>query len=75
MRKAFSYSIAESAPMVANRHTTYHALTQSKCPPENIMDRFVPMTWTSIELALAAAATWLVYESEALSGAALLFLP
>jgi hypothetical protein len=39
------------------------------------MDRFVPTTWTSIELALAAAATWLVYESEALSGAALLFLP
>jgi hypothetical protein len=33
------------------------------------------MTWTSLELALAAAATWLVYETEALSGAAVLFLP
>jgi hypothetical protein len=39
------------------------------------MTRFVPATWTTIELALAAAATWLVYETEALSGAAVLFLP
>jgi hypothetical protein len=33
------------------------------------------MTWTSLELLLAAAAAWLVYESEALSGSSVLFLP
>jgi hypothetical protein len=39
------------------------------------MNRLVPTTWTTLELALAAAATWLLYETEALSGAAVLFLP
>jgi hypothetical protein len=38
------------------------------------MMRF-PMTWTWLELALAAAAALVVYESEALSGASVLFLP
>jgi hypothetical protein len=37
--------------------------------------RFIPTTWTSLELLLAAAAAYLVYESEALSGASVLFLP
>jgi hypothetical protein len=39
------------------------------------MMRFIPTTWTSLELVLAAAAAWLVYETEALSGATVLFLP
>jgi hypothetical protein len=39
------------------------------------MMRFIPTTWTSLELLLAAAAAYLVYESEALSGASVLFLP
>jgi len=42
---------------------------------ENIMMRFIPMTVTWLELALAAAAALVVYESEALSGASVLFLP
>jgi hypothetical protein len=49
--------------------------SNTKHTTENIMTRFIPMTWTSLELLLAAAAAWLVYESEALSGASVLFLP
>ena len=36
---------------------------------ENIMARHHPMTWTAVHLALASAATWLLVESEALTGA------
>jgi hypothetical protein len=39
------------------------------------MTRIFPITLTSIELALAAAATWLLIETETLSGAAVLLLP
>lgn len=33
------------------------------------MARHHPMTWTAVHLALASVATWLLVESEALSGA------
>jgi hypothetical protein len=36
-----------------------------------IMARHHPMTWTAVHLALASAATWLLLETEALSGALL----
>ena len=34
-----------------------------------IMARHHPMTWTAVHLALASVATWLLVESEALTGA------
>lgn len=36
------------------------------------MARRHPMTWTAVHLAVASAATWLLVETEALSGALLL---
>jgi hypothetical protein len=42
-------------------------------PPEVIMARLFPMTWTALHVALAAAATWLLCETDALMGAAVLF--
>jgi hypothetical protein len=38
------------------------------------MSRFYPMTWTAVHVALASAATWLLCETDALSGAAVLFV-
>ena len=38
------------------------------------MMRFFPVTWTALELALASAAVWLLYETDALGGAAVLFV-
>jgi hypothetical protein len=73
--KAFSYRMAEFRPMVAGGNLAYDGTIQYKAHQENIMHRFFPMTWTSLELLLAAAAAWVVYESEALSGASVLFLP
>lgn len=35
----------------------------------NTMNR-LPMTWTALQLALATAATWLLCQTDALSGAA-----
>ena len=35
------------------------------------MSRHSPMTWTAVHLALASAATWLLLETEALTGAML----
>lgn len=35
------------------------------------MARHHPMTWTAFHLALASAATWLLLETEALTGALL----
>jgi hypothetical protein len=36
------------------------------------MARRHPMTWTAVHLALASAATWLLFETEALTGSLLL---
>ena len=52
----------------------YHcknAHTQTKTG-ESIMRRSIPTTLTALQLALAGAAAWLVYETNALQGAALL---
>jgi hypothetical protein len=38
------------------------------------MTRFFPMTWTAIHVTLATAATWLLCETDALGGAAVLFV-
>jgi hypothetical protein len=38
------------------------------------MMRHHPMTWTALHLALASAATWLLYATEALGGGVLLFV-
>ena len=38
----------------------------------NIMMRSIPTTLTALQLALAAAAAWLVYETNTLQGAAVL---
>ena len=45
--------------------------TQTKSG-ENIMMRSIPTTLTALQLALAAAATWLVYETNTLQSAAVL---
>jgi hypothetical protein len=45
--------------------------TQSKTG-ETIMMRSIPTTLTALQLALAGAATWLVYETNALQSAAVL---
>jgi hypothetical protein len=42
--------------------------------PEMIMMRLFPMTWTAVHIALASAATWLLCETDALQGAAVLFV-
>jgi hypothetical protein len=43
--------------------------------PEHIMSRSIPIALTAFQLALASAAAWLLYESEALGdGVALLIL-
>jgi hypothetical protein len=42
--------------------------------PEPIMSSFFPMRWTAIHVALASAATWLLCETDALGGVALLFV-
>ena len=38
------------------------------------MTRLFPVAWTTIELAFASAAAWLLYETDALGGAAVLFV-
>jgi hypothetical protein len=38
------------------------------------MMRLFPVAWTTIELAVASAAAWLLYETDALGGAAVLFV-
>ena len=45
--------------------------TQTKSG-ETIMMRSIPTTLTALQLALAAAATWLVYETNTLQSAAVL---
>jgi hypothetical protein len=42
--------------------------------PEKIMTRLIPTTLTALQLALAAAAAWLLCETDALGGAAVLFV-
>lgn len=42
--------------------------------PENTMMSHFPMTWTALQLALASAAAWLLCETDALSGAAVMLL-
>jgi hypothetical protein len=34
------------------------------------MSRTIPVAWTTIQLALASAAAWLLYETDALGGVA-----
>jgi hypothetical protein len=42
--------------------------------PEKMMMRLFPLTWTALHLALASAAAWLLCETDALVGAAVLSL-
>jgi hypothetical protein len=54
--------------------TYYGAIYQYDSIPENTMMSHFPMTWTALQLGLASAAAWLLCETDALSGAAVLFL-
>jgi hypothetical protein len=74
--KVDSYRTAESPPMPRKRvqpqnGTIPNENTQSKIG-ETIMMRSIPTTLTALQLALASAAAWLVYETNTLQSAAVL---
>ena len=51
----------------------YTTKTTNDTPPRRtIMMRSIPTTLTALQLALASAAAWLLYETNALQGAALM---
>jgi hypothetical protein len=43
-------------------------------PPELIMIRYTPTAWTTLYVSLTSIATWLLCETDALAGAAPLFM-
>jgi hypothetical protein len=76
LRSVFSYRTAECPPMLRKtarpqNGTIPNGNTNEK-PGESIMMRSIPTTLTALQLALAAAATWLVYETNTLQNAAVL---
>lgn len=82
MLHSCSDSLARRHPTVARIAGRY--LSPGTCPkmeplslchpPEPIMIRIAPTAWTALYVSLTSLATWLLCETDALGGAAPLFL-
>ena len=75
-RKLFSYRTAECPPMSGNAPRPQNGTIPDENTlteiGETIMMRSIPTTLTALQLALAAAAAWLVCETNTLQSSAVL---